>query len=172
VSGIIEEIMPMENFILYALLVLILAMIIVTLAFTQSEQTSQLRAIYERLAQLKSKEKSLETGDSLRRDRSAYIDNLVVLEADVATSKRDELTEEELFMIQTARGMIKMYNDKLVQMNEWMGPPFDLEWPEQFERFPLIKKIYLASALELEQAEAAQPVPADHLLASPPTSNN
>jgi hypothetical protein len=161
----------MDNLIFYAILVLILALIVVTLAFSQSEQTSQLRAIYERLAQLKAKE-LVETADSLRRDRSVHIDHLTVLEADVVTTKREDLTDDELMMIETARSMIKMYSDKLVQMNEWMGPPFDLDWAEQFERFPIIKKLYLDKVMDRPEASVTTSVQADHLLSPPSTSNN
>jgi hypothetical protein len=161
----------MDNIVFYAILILILALIVVTLAFSQSEQTSQLRAIYERLAQLKAKEQ-VETADSLRRDRSAYIDQLNVLEADVVTTKRQDLSDEEMLMIETARSMIKMYCDKLMQMNEWMGPPFDLDWADQFERFPVIKKIYMDKAMDRPENNALPTVPADHLLSPPSTSNN
>ena len=75
------------------------------------------------------------SADSVRRERSVAHDQLVLLEADLAVNPREDLTAEE---IESFEGC----NAELKKMNQWMGLPFDLEWPEIQVRQPKLNELY------------------------------
>ena len=136
-----------------------LAAIVMVISFFQSEQRNQLRKIYERLTQLQTPQHH-EDPETLRLDRTAYLDALVLLEAELHSSQREFLIPDELNTIDATREMVKTINTKLVDMNEWMGAPFDLKWAETLERLPTLRRLYLNadSQMHVVDVEAeAQP---------------
>jgi hypothetical protein len=82
------------------------------------------------------------SADSVRRERSVAHDQLVLLEADLAVNPREDLTAEEIESFEGARKSIKVCNAELKKMNQWMGLPFDLEWPEIQVRQPKLNELY------------------------------
>ena len=82
------------------------------------------------------------SADSVRRERSVAHDQLVLLEADLAVNPREDLTTEEIESFEGARKSIKVCNAELKKMNQWMGLPFDLEWPEIQVRQPKLNELY------------------------------
>lgn len=87
--------------------------------------------------------------DTVRRERSAAFDKLVMLEASFNGQVRDQLSAEELDLFEESRRIIKACNAELKRTTDWMGLPFDLEWAEVKERVPR------ASALYRQAVEAA-----------------
>lgn len=80
--------------------------------------------------------------DTVRRERSAAFDKLVMLEASFNGQQRDQLTAEELDLFEDARRIIKACNAELKRTKDWMGLPFDLEWAEVKERVPRSGLLY------------------------------
>lgn len=80
--------------------------------------------------------------DTVRRERSAAFDKLVMLEASFNGQQRDQLTAEELDLFEDARRIIKACNAELKRTKDWMGLPFDLEWAEVKERVPRSGALY------------------------------
>jgi hypothetical protein len=62
-----------------------------------------------------------------------------------------QLTDEKLQQIEFARSNIKKITDQLKSAEEWMGPPYDLEWVELLDRMPRLKIAYQKMSLRLEQ---------------------
>lgn len=91
------------------------------------------------------------SADDVRRDLAAARDQLVVLEARLVTEAREELHAEEIQNFEQARKKIKACIDKLKQSGEWIGVPFDFEWPELQARLPRLDNLY-RKAVEAEMA--------------------
>lgn len=87
--------------------------------------------------------------DTVRRERSAAFDKLVMMEASFNGQTRDQLSREELDLFEDTRRVIKACNAELKRGQDWMGLPFDLEWAEVKERVPR------ASAMYRQAVEAA-----------------
>jgi hypothetical protein len=85
---------------------------------------------------------SQRSADSVRRERSVALDQLVLLEADLAVNPREELSTEEVENFEGSRKSIKVCNAELKKMNQWMGLPFDLEWHEIQQRQPRLSDLY------------------------------
>ncbi len=82
---------------------------------------------------------------ALRREKAALLEPLNTLEAQIFEQKINVLAPEELMAIDDIRGKVKERTDSLKKMGQWMGPPFDLEWPELLEHLPIIKQLYTAA---------------------------
>ena len=108
-------------------------------------QTQQsLRDISQRVGQLQPQVPA-RSPDTIRTERAAHQDRLVLLEADLNQSPRNVLDETELTLVDQCRDAIKLCNDELKHTGEWIGMPFDFEWPEIFSRMPTLKACYAAS---------------------------
>jgi hypothetical protein len=146
VRGMMDSLLPA------VVVVLIVVLIVVMLVFFQNQQVRQLQGIYDRLGAMKAGDEPKQDPEALRRERAERIGGLVMLEADLARTGRDP-TEDELASVDAARAAVRSTNEALKQADEWMGPPFDLEWVEILERMPEIRKRLLG-------AETGRPGPA------------
>lgn len=108
-------------------------------------QTQQsLREITHRVGQLQP-QVPMRSANAIRLERAAHQDRLVLMEADLNQSPRDALAEAEMLLVDQSRDAIKLCNDELKHTGEWIGLPFDFEWPEIFNRLPTLKARYAAS---------------------------
>jgi hypothetical protein len=124
-------------------------------------QTQQsLRDITFRVGQLQP-QVPMRSANAIRLERAAHQDRLVLMEADLNQSPRDALAEAEMVLVDQSRDAIKLCNDELKHTGEWIGLPFDFEWPEVFSRLPTLKARYAASI-------EALPAVDDQSLASDP----
>ena len=124
-------------------------------------QTQQsLRDITFRVGQLQP-QVPMRSANAIRLERAAHQDRLVLMEADLNQSPRDALAEAEMLLVDQSRDAIKLCNDELKHTGEWIGLPFDFEWPEVFSRLPTLKARYAASI-------EALPAVDDQSLASDP----
>ena len=88
--------------------------------------------------------------EALRIERASILDPLVLLEVSLNQSSSVEITEEQLQLVDSARSSVKRITESLKNAEEWMGPPYDLEWVEQLDRMPRVKAAYLKMGLESE----------------------
>ena len=108
-------------------------------------QTQQsLRDITLKVGQLQP-QMAVRSPDTIRTERAAHQDRLVLLEADLNQSPRERLDEAEMTLVDQSRDAIKLCNDELKHTGEWIGMPFDFEWVEIFSRMPTLKDRYAAS---------------------------
>ncbi len=89
--------------------------------------------------------------DDVRRELAAARDQLAVLEARLVKDATEELSEEDIKSFELARKMAKTCIDRLKQSGDWIGVPFDLEWPELQARLPKLDALY-RRAVEAEVA--------------------
>lgn len=126
----------------YFLLLVLLALIVAGLLmyyFTQQD----LRNLSARMAVLDTpKPASSRTSDTVRRERSAAFDRLVMLEAGLSSQPREELGPEDMEVFEAGRHTIKSCNAELQRMQDWLGTPYDLEWVEVKERLPQLTALY------------------------------
>jgi len=87
--------------------------------------------------------------NAIRLERAAHQDRLVLMEADLNQSPREVLAEAELVQVDESRDTIKLCNDELKHIGEWIGIPFDFEWSEMFSRLPTLKSRYASSVQSL-----------------------
>lgn len=130
--------MDFIGFIGIAFVILFVCVIIV---YAYSQQAHKLQEIQSQLAKIESQK-----SERLRQERAEHIDPLLLLEGSLNQSQTPQLNEDAFQQIDTARSIVNDINQKLVSLNEWMGPPFDLEWTEYLERMPTLRKLYLASS--------------------------
>jgi hypothetical protein len=117
------------------LIVLIILMSVALMLYHLTRQ--DLQALSGRLNALDmAKASPPRNSDTVRRERAAAFDKLVMLEASLNGQERDQLTAEELDLFEDARRIIKSCNAELKRTKDWMGLPFDLEWAEVKERVP------------------------------------
>lgn len=144
----------------FTLVILLLVILLVLMAaavlmyyFTQQD----LRNISARLSALDApKPASGRSPEVVRRERSAAFDTLVMLEASLNTQPREQLEPEELEVFETARRAIKASNAELKRLQDWMGLPYDLEWPDVKRRLPKAAALY-RKAVEAAIAEGQGP---------------
>ncbi len=140
--------------VLLILLILLLLASVLLYYFTQQD----LKNIAERLNTLDvaKSQATPRKADGIRRERSAALDKLALLEASFSATPREELTPEELDTYEQCRRAIKTSIAELKRSNEWMGLPFDLEWAEVQERLPRLTGLYRrAVELALKEAEGS-----------------
>ena len=141
----------MENFLLIIIVFLILILMSFILFYFYTQQS--LRDISSRLDNMQPIDTNKRSPEVIRRERAYCHDQLVLLEAELSTSKRESLTPEELDSIDRARKTIKACIEDLKQSGEWIGLPFDFEWPEMLARLPNVNTLY-------RKAEQQAPEPA------------
>ena len=97
------------------------------------------------------------TPDAIRRERAYSHDQIVILEAQLITESREDLTETEMQEIDKARKKIKSCADELRAVGDWIGLPFDLEWNDILDRLPVVNRLYRKTIAA--QTEALNPTP-------------
>lgn len=138
------------------LIVLIILMTVALLLYHMTRQ--DLQALSGRLNAMDStKVAAPRNSDTVRRERSAAFDKLVMLEASINGQVREQLTAEELDLFEDARRVIKACNADLKRIKDWMGLPFDLEWAEVKERVPHSGDLYRL-AVEEAMKKGEEPV--------------
>ena len=115
------------------------------------QQNGQLRQIQEKLSKLSKGNEAPLNPEGLRIERAGIVDPLVLLEVSLGQSEFVELTEEQLQQIDFARSNIKKISEQLKSTEEWMGPPYDLEWVELLDRMPRLKIAYQKISLRPDQ---------------------
>ena len=106
------------------------------------QQNGQLRQIQDKLSKLSKGNEAPLNPEGLRIERAGIVDPLVLLEVSLGQSDSVELTEEQLQQIDVARSYVKKISEQLKSAEEWMGPPYDLEWIELLDRMPRLKIAY------------------------------
>jgi len=135
----------MESMALFGGFLFLMFIIMLFVLFQQYQQNIQFKEIQDRLREMRRIEALEQEAAALRREKAVLLEPLNTLEAQIFAQKRNELAPEELMAIDDIRGKVKERTDSLKKMGQWMGPPFDLEWPELFEHLPIIKQLYTAA---------------------------
>ena len=131
---------------------LILMLVCVGLFYMFTQQ--RLGEISSRLASLQT-QSAFRSAETVRRERAYCHDALVVLEADLSNNPREDLTPDELAVIDKSRSKIKACIDELKRSGDWIGMPFDFEWAEMLDRLPAVNRLYRrAVAMAEEQLNA------------------
>ena len=115
------------------------------------QQNGQLRQIQDKLSKLSKGNEAPLNPEGLRIERAGIVDPLVLLEVSLGQSDSVELTEEQLQQIDVARSNIKKISEQLKSAEEWMGPPYDLEWVELLDRMPRLKIAYQKISMQPDQ---------------------
>ena len=135
------------DFLSFVAVALIILAVCVAMIISYAQQSRRLHAIQAQLAKIEDSKPEL-----LRQERAQWLDPLVLMEVQLNQSTEPVLDEEMLQQIEAARTAIKSLNERLVTAKEWMGAPFDLEWAEYLDRMPTLKKLYVATVFETDQA--------------------
>ena len=128
------------DFVSFVAVALIILAVCVAMIISYAQQARRLQAIQEQLTKIEDSKPEL-----LRQERAQWLDPLILLEVQLNQNSQATLDEAMLQQIDNARIAIKSLNERLVAAQEWMGPPFDMEWAEYLERMPTLKKLYLAA---------------------------
>jgi hypothetical protein len=137
------------------LFILFFVLICVVLFYFFTQQS--LNDISKRLNKMQKPERISRTPDAIRRERAYSHDQVVILEAQLITEGREDLTETEMQEIDKARKKIKSCADELRAVGDWIGLPFDLEWNDILDRLPVLNRLYRKAIAE--QVEALNPTP-------------
>jgi len=131
------------NLALALVIALLLVLVVLCLLFYMVMQ-QDLKAIRDKLGTLEapSAPPPSRTAETIRRERSAAHDKIVLLEASLSTQPRDGLTPEEMAAFEDARRVIRACNAELKRTQAWLGLPFDLDWPEVQARLPKLNGLY------------------------------
>ena len=135
----------MEPIALAIIILLLLALVCLVMYFSYLQQNSKLDEINARIGKLQPYPSQRRDPKIIRQQRAASGDHMMLLEAALQNSQREDLTPEELQAIDAARDTFNVCADELKNDGEWMGVPFDLEWFELLERLPIVKRLYRAS---------------------------
>jgi preprotein translocase subunit YajC len=123
----------------------------VAVAAIMMQQNGQLSQIQDKLSKLSKGNEAPLNPEGLRVERAGIVDPLVLLEVSLGQSDSVELTEEQLQQIDVARSNIKKISEQLKSAEEWMGPPYDLEWVELLDRMPRLKIAYQKISMNPDQ---------------------
>jgi preprotein translocase subunit YajC len=123
----------------------------VAVAAIMMQQNGQLSQIQDKLSKLSKGNEAPLNPEGLRVERAGIVDPLVLLEVSLGQSDSVELTEEQLQQIDVARSNIKKISEQLKSAEEWMGPPYDLEWVELLDRMPRLKIAYQKISMKPDQ---------------------
>lgn len=140
----------MDIFALVAVIFIIL-LGAMAVAAIMMQQNGQLRQIQDKLSKLSKGNEAPLNPEGLRIERAGIVDPLVLLEVSLGQLDSVELTEEQLQQIDVARSNIKKISEQLKSAEEWMGPPYDLEWVELLDRMPRLKIAYQKISMKLDQ---------------------
>lgn len=95
--------------------------------------------------------------EAIRRERAFCHDKLVLFEASLSVTPRDELLAEEVEAIDRSRKVIKGCIDELKASGDWLGLPFDFEWTEMLDRLPNVNTLYRKAVASTSSPLAAGP---------------
>jgi hypothetical protein len=132
----------MNNFSIAIVFILFFLMAGLLIFYFQTQQS--LKDIADKMSKLQP-QRVLRFPNVIRQERAVCQDRLVLLEVDLTQNQRENLNDEEIQHVESARDAIKRCNDELKQTGDWMGTPFDFEWTEMFNRMPTLKSLYWAS---------------------------
>ena len=133
--------------------VAVAVLVLLVIGALHAQQSGQLRDIQMRLTKLGDEEQAKQKlPEALRRERAQRLDPLTLLEAELHATKRDGLTDPELEQVSAARASILEITAQLMADDEWIGPPYDLEWTELLERLPRVKTLYMRQSLQPVEA--------------------
>ncbi len=132
----------MNNFSIAIVFILFFLMAGLLIFYFQTQQS--LKDIADKMSKLQP-QRVLRFPNVIRQERAVCQDRLVLLEVDLTQNQRENLNDEEIQHVESARDAIKRCNDELKQTGDWMGTPFDFEWTEMFNRMPTLKSFYWAS---------------------------
>ena len=144
----------MDIFVTVMLVAMLLLVVIVGAAiFVQ--QSGSLRELRDKLETVQDEALKRKNPDTLRRERVAVLDPLLLLETQLSERNPLLLTEEELGLIAGSRERIMTISQELKSLNDWIGAPYDLEWVEYLERLPRLKALYLSADIGQDGAPPA-----------------
>jgi hypothetical protein len=132
----------MNNFSIAIVFIFFFLMAGLLIFYFQTQQS--LKDIADKMSKLQP-QRVLRFPNVIRQERAVCQDRLVLLEVDLTQNQRENLNDEEIQHVESARDAIKRCNDELKQTGDWMGTPFDFEWTEMFNRMPTLKSFYWAS---------------------------
>lgn len=138
------------------MLVAMLLLVVILGAAVFVQQSGSLRELREKLQSVQDETRSRKNPDTLRRERVAVLDPLLLLETQLSKRDPSVLSEEELVLIGDSRERIMTISQQLKALNDWIGAPYDLEWVEYLERLPRLKSLYLSA--DIGQDGAPPPI--------------
>jgi len=127
------------------MLVAMLLLVVILGAAVFVQQSGSLRELRDKLQSVQDEARNRKNPDTLRRERVAVLDPLLLLETQLSDRAPLLLTEEELGLIAVSRERIMTISQQLKALNDWIGAPYDLEWVEYLERLPRLKALYLSA---------------------------
>lgn len=130
----------MITFLPLVILLLILALMCFLLYYFYIQQS--LETMSRQLARLQATKVSDLGADLIRREKAHHMDQLLMLEADLARYQRDFLSDEEWAIVDLAHISIERCIEALKQSGNWLGLPFDLEWSDLLARVPKLIALY------------------------------
>ena len=144
----------MDTLSVVAIAVLVIILIII-IAALHAQQSSQLREIQNKLEQIQEHEnKVIRSPDALRHKRTDMIEQLMIMESELQSGRRTEITDQEFLEFDTNRQDIIDINEQLKTLDAWLGPPFDLEWVEILGRLPTIQSLRSKQEFQAEEVPA------------------
>ena len=136
----------MNNFFLLVIGVLFILLAAFLVFYFQTQQNFQ--DIAKKLEEIQHPPKRSRHSDTLKRTLASFHDKLVVLEADLAKTPRESLTEEEIKTFDVSRHQIKTSIAGLKANGDWVGMPFEYEWAEMLDRLPILLALYRKAEAE------------------------
>jgi hypothetical protein len=127
------------------MLVAMLLLVVILGAAVFVQQSGSLRELRDKLQSVQDEARNRKNPDTLRRERVAVLDPLLLLETQLSDRAPLLFTEEELGLIAASRERIMTISQQLKALNDWIGAPYDLEWVEYLERLPMLKSLYLSA---------------------------
>ena len=127
------------------MLVAMLLLVVILGAAVFVQQSGSLRELRDKLQSVQDEARIRKNPDTLRRERVAVLDPLLLLETQLSDREPLLLSEEELGLIAGSRERIMTISQQLKALNDWIGAPYDLEWVEYLERLPRMKALYLSA---------------------------
>ena len=142
----------MDNLLIFIVIAMIVILPVMLFVQAQKRQDEQLSGILAKLSSMEGHGAPAHSPPptdpyDLRRERSARIGELVMLEADLVRNGRAP-SPDELNGVDTVRSAVKALNEQIASAGDWKGPPYDLEWAEIFDQFPTTKRAFASAENE------------------------
>ncbi len=137
----------MDNLLIFIVVAMIVILPVMLFVQAQKRQDEQLSGILAKLSSMEGHSAAPPPAADpydLRRERSARIGELVMLEADLVRNGR-AATPDELNGVDAVRAAVKGLNEQIAAAGDWKGPPYDLEWAEIFDQFPTTKRAFVSA---------------------------
>ena len=144
----------MDTFSIVAIAILVIILIII-IAALHAQQSNQLREIQYKLEQIQEHEtKALRSPDALRHKRTDFIESLMIIESELQSGRRTQVSDEEFQNFELTRPEIMDINEQLKTLDAWLGPPFDLDWVEILARLPTLQSLRTQREFQTEDVPA------------------